>query len=65
MARKITIKIDKQGKTQVDLEGFKGEECVDWTNRLADALGKKVHSEKKEDYYASVESEERQEMEDM
>jgi len=55
MPREIDIEIDKLGVVKVDLKGFKGESCTNWTRGLAKALGQKVDSQKKAEYYETEE----------
>lgn len=46
MAKKIVVTIDKQGGTSIDMEGFKGKDCLKETLELEEALGKKTDKRK-------------------
>ena len=54
MAREILFTIRKDGKVEMDLEGFLGSGCSDVTNELVKALGEKVEGSKKCEYYVSA-----------
>jgi len=48
---KIKIKITKDGKTQIKVEGVQGSGCNALTKPLEEALGKTVSDQKTQDYY--------------
>jgi hypothetical protein len=39
MAHTITVVIEKDGKTNIKVDGMKGKSCLDITKLLEDALG--------------------------
>lgn len=46
MAKVIKITIDKAGTASIDMEGFKGKDCLKETLELEEAWGKKVDKRK-------------------
>lgn len=46
MAKVIKITIDKTGTASIDMEGFKGTDCLKETLELEQAWGKKVDKRK-------------------
>ena len=57
MSIKIIVRIDKTGKTQIEVDGVKGEACTDITKKLEEALGQTTGTELKGDYYEAEETE--------
>lgn len=54
---KIIVRIDKTGKTQIEVDGVKGESCTDITKKLEEALGQTTNTELKGEYYEEAETE--------
>lgn len=48
----ITITIDKQGRTEMEVDGVKGQSCTNLTEKLVEAIGFRVSEELKPEYYA-------------
>ena len=46
MAKTIKITIDTKGGVSIDMEGFKGKDCLKETLELEEALGKKTDKRK-------------------
>lgn len=59
MAKEIEITIDQEGNASIDLMGWKGKGCADVSKEFEKALGTKVKSEQKGEYY-QVEQQEKQ-----
>ncbi|MFW6172795.1 MAG: DUF2997 domain-containing protein [Elusimicrobiota bacterium] len=49
----VDIVVDKNGDVEVDLIGFRGKGCEHAVDDILNAIGKKVDSKKKNDYYKS------------
>jgi hypothetical protein len=54
---KIIVRISPDGKTQIEVDGMKGESCTDVTKKLEEALGQTVDTELKNEYYEQEETE--------
>ena len=52
MAKIITIEIDENGDSTVDLEGFQGKGCGAIQEAFAKAVGKSTHIERKREFNA-------------
>ena len=55
MSRIIEIRIDKEGKTHLDVQGVEDATCEDLTKVFEDALGTKVETERKPAYFSEIE----------
>ncbi len=49
--REIEFTIDLDGTTSMDLKGFEGRGCSEITDQFVKALGKRVKTSKKTEYY--------------
>ena len=49
--KEIEVTVDLDGKVSIDLAGYKGSECEQVAEQLAKALGEKLESVKKNEYY--------------
>ncbi|MCB0418815.1 MAG: DUF2997 domain-containing protein [Bdellovibrionaceae bacterium] len=52
MVKKITFKIDKAGEVQVEVDGFSGASCEEFTEPFEAAIGAVLKKEYKDAYYA-------------
>jgi hypothetical protein len=51
--KKVTVKIDKKGKSTIEVSGSPGSSCLVVINKITEALGAKVADEKKTpEFYA-------------
>ena len=53
---KIIIDIDENGKISADLDGFKGEACIEEISELLEGLAEINSIEKKDDYFMEDET---------
>lgn len=37
--RKVTVEVSETGATRIEADGFRGDECVEWTAELERLLG--------------------------
>ena len=51
MEKQVEIKIKPDGSLTVELLGFQGDGCSKTAQRIIDALGKTVNSDRKSEYY--------------
>lgn len=49
--KEIEIVIDKDGEVSIDLKGYQGKGCSNIAEALANALGTRVKSDKKCEYW--------------
>lgn len=49
--KEIEIVVGLDGKIAIDAIGFQGGECVDIVNKIAQAVGEIVESDKKPEYW--------------
>ena len=52
MSRQIRVKVSPTGEITVEAYGFKGSGCEAATKAIEDALGTKVSSRRKSDYWS-------------
>lgn len=52
MSKKIKIKIDRSGKTHIEVDGCDGAQCEDITRALVQALGSAENVQHKPEYYS-------------
>lgn len=51
MAEEIEFTIDENGQVEIEANGFKGKGCAKVIDELAKAIGTKVKTTLKQDYY--------------
>ncbi len=49
--KKMKITIDREGKTSINVEGARGEECLEFTNLVEKAVGELKERKLTDDYY--------------
>ena len=49
--KKIKIRVDKEGKTEIFTEGFTGQACKDATKQLEKALGTVTKDSNTQEFY--------------
>lgn len=52
--KKIKVRIDKKGKTHIEVDGAEGQECETLTNALVRALGTVEDVQRKPEYYVEL-----------
>lgn len=57
MPKKIKVRIDKKGKMTVELEGHRGEGCLELIEKLLQGMGKVTSLEPTADYYLPAQQE--------
>lgn len=49
--KKITITIDQEGNSEIDVQGYTGSQCTEVTKAIEQALGTVVEREKKPEFH--------------